>query len=177
MLVTTNSVKEDSYFNGLASTDSLIDLIMTDNKISVIKKDKAAAGKPISDNVIKHFILTTAPTQQNHKQTLNTISLVSRIDQLTKARDASRPITESRFSNGRPSTTITKRLTNQPEVFKRSVSPHSRTVMRLSSPQDRAYERMSETETSSPNNLRDKSPNPEKRVNNEKVNIVLVLWK
>ena len=161
MLVTTNSVKEESYFSGLASIDSLIDLIMTDDKPSVIKKDRAMAGKPISDNVIKHFILTTAPTQQNHKATLNTISLGSRIDLLTKAREPVRTTIESR-SGSRSHASIKKHLTNLPENFRRSVSPHSQTLVGLSSPPEKNFDKLSEQEISSSNNIGDRSGNTER---------------
>jgi len=90
MLVCTNNIKEDAYFSGLSSVDSLIDLIMTDDKVAVVKKDKQAARKSASDNVIKHFLLTTAPTLQNYKSTFNTIALATSIEQVTKEKSSGR---------------------------------------------------------------------------------------
>ena len=90
MLVCTNNIKEDAYFNGLSSVDSLIDLIMTDDKVAVAKKDKQSARKPASDNVIKHFLLTTAPTLQSYKSTFNTLALATSIEQVTKEKSSGR---------------------------------------------------------------------------------------
>jgi len=127
MLVCTNNIKEDTYFSGLSSVDSLIDLIMTDDKVAVAKKDKQTARKSASsDNVIKHFLLTTAPTLQNYKSTFNTLALATSIEQVTKDKSSGRGSYDPKTNNMHAKSDIQLRRSSSKEVesIRRGISPN-----------------------------------------------------
>ncbi len=127
MLVCTNNIKEDAYFSGLSSVDSLIDLIMTDDKVAVAKKDKQTARKSASsDNVIKHFLLTTAPTLQNYKSTFNTLALATSIEQVTKEKSSGRGSYDPKNNNMHVKSDIQLRRSSSKEVDNiiRGISPN-----------------------------------------------------
>ncbi|RZK18882.1 MAG: hypothetical protein EOO43_12160 [Flavobacterium sp.] len=65
MLVCTNNIKEDTYFSGLSSVDSIIDLIMTDDKIAVAKKDKQVTSRGGNSFLTVKSGETEAPKQKH----------------------------------------------------------------------------------------------------------------
>jgi len=126
MFVCTSNIKEESYFSGLNSIDSLIDLIMTEDKTAVIRKEKVATRKTASDNVIKHFLLTTSPTVQNYKLTANAISLASCIDNIFKEKTLSHPSPKAKMSHVKSDAQILRSTTKEIDSLSRSKSPKAR---------------------------------------------------
>jgi len=84
MLVTINHILEEQAFNGLTSLDSIIDLLLTQDKQRVLRNDRENAGKQKVDNVDKCFILSLNPTLANYKVNVDCLSLITKLDRFIK---------------------------------------------------------------------------------------------
>lgn len=80
MIVTTNEIQPESAWEGFDNFEAVIDLLLTRDRTSALLT--GMYERNTKDEVKKHFIIAVNPIGTNHRLTLDSVGLASKIEQI-----------------------------------------------------------------------------------------------
>ena len=80
MIVTTNEIQPESAWEGFDNFEAVIDLLLTRDRTSALLT--GMYERNTKDEVKKHFIIAVNPIATNHRLTLDSVGLASKIEQI-----------------------------------------------------------------------------------------------
>lgn len=82
LIATTNGVQDETVWDGLENFEAVIDFLLTRSRASALLT--GMYQRDHRDSVKKHFIISVNPIAANHRATIDSISLATKIEQLNQ---------------------------------------------------------------------------------------------